>query len=290
MSDEKPQIVIFDTNNFPSIYPSSVLISHSDIEGGEEEILIAPDSDSFFDYIHNGIPIDPNLIDPNMLTWGEGNIDLDPNYVRLGYLHDNNTPGDVLDDFWVEGDYHLMSQAGRYEWNGFSEADFDFDKSVDLVDFSIIAQWWNKDIHNYPSQYYLDIDGNYIINEVELLAFLEDYLQPRVFGAWVVDDVTSPCIDAGDPNDLDWQNELWPHGGRINMGAYGGTPQASLSPSVVGNPADLNHDDAVDLADWSLWVDDWLDERVLLDSDFNRNNIVDPNDMTIFMTNWLWTP
>ncbi len=43
-----------------------------------------------------------------------------------------------------------------------------------------------------------------------------------------MDDVTSPCIDAGDPNS-DWTGETWPHGGRINMGAYGGTREASMS-------------------------------------------------------------
>jgi len=39
----------------------------------------------------------------------------------------------------------------------------------------------------------------------------------------------SPCIDTGDPSDTDWQNELLPNGSRINMGAYGGTPEASMS-------------------------------------------------------------
>jgi len=51
--------------------------------------------------------------------------------------------------------------------------------------------------------------------------------------SWVLDDVTSPCIDAGDPNS-DWTAELWPHGERINMGAYGGTSQASMSLSDAG--------------------------------------------------------
>jgi hypothetical protein len=45
---------------------------------------------------------------------------------------------------------------------------------------------------------------------------------------WETDSVTSPCIDAGDPS-MDTGRELMPHGGRINMGAYGGTPFASLS-------------------------------------------------------------
>jgi len=42
---------------------------------------------------------------------------------------------------------------------------------------------------------------------------------------WVLDAVTSPCIDAGDPSDVNWKNELWPHGSRVNMGAYGELPK-----------------------------------------------------------------
>jgi len=43
-----------------------------------------------------------------------------------------------------------------------------------------------------------------------------------------LDDVTSPCIDAGDPNSP-VGDEPEPNGGRINMGAYGGTEEASKS-------------------------------------------------------------
>jgi hypothetical protein len=38
----------------------------------------------------------------------------------------------------------------------------------------------------------------------------------------------SPCIDAGDPNS-EWSNEPWPNGGRIDLGAYGNTPEATRS-------------------------------------------------------------
>lgn len=46
--------------------------------------------------------------------------------------------------------------------------------------------------------------------------------------AWVTDSVTSPCIDTGDPDEYP-RAERTPNGERINMGAYGGTPYASLS-------------------------------------------------------------
>jgi parallel beta-helix repeat protein len=54
---------------------------------------------------------------------------------------------------------------------------------------------------------------------------------------WVKDNLSSPCIDAGDPNS-DWACEIWPHGEHINMGAYGGTKEASMSimPQTMSLP------------------------------------------------------
>jgi predicted outer membrane repeat protein len=46
--------------------------------------------------------------------------------------------------------------------------------------------------------------------------------------SWVIDQISSPCIDAGDPGDSVGLERL-PNGERINMGAYGGTPEGSLS-------------------------------------------------------------
>jgi predicted outer membrane repeat protein len=82
-------------------------------------------------------------------TWeGKGNIDVDPLFADI----DN-------------GDYHLQSEAGR--WDPISQS-------------------------------------------------------------WVQDDVASPCIDTGDPG-TPVGDEPLPNGGIINMGAYGGTDQASKS-------------------------------------------------------------
>jgi hypothetical protein len=39
---------------------------------------------------------------------GAGNIDTDPFFVSLGYWDTNDTPDKHWDDFWVEGDYHLL--------------------------------------------------------------------------------------------------------------------------------------------------------------------------------------
>ena len=124
------------------------------------------------DCIHQAVAIDPNV----SLIWGEGNVDADPCFVKPGYWDPNGTPADANDDFWVEGDYHLKSQAGRWDPN---------DRT------------------------------------------------------WVTDSVTSPCIDAGDPNSP-IGDEPAPNGGRIN-GAYGGTPEASQSYSrPTSNPDDCH--------------------------------------------------
>jgi len=103
---------------------------------------------------------------------GQGNADADPLFAESGYWADATDPNVAVEPnqpnaVWVDGDYHLKSQAGR--WDPASEG-------------------------------------------------------------WIGDDVTSPCIDAGDPNSPVGAEPV-PNDGAINMGAYGGTSEASKSPS-----------------------------------------------------------
>jgi hypothetical protein len=49
-------------------------------------------------------------------------------------------------------------------------------------------------------------------------------------GAFTNDNLTSPLIDAGSPASA-WTNELSPNGGRVNIGLYGNTDQASMTPT-----------------------------------------------------------
>jgi len=80
----------------------------------------------------------------------------------------------------------------------------------------------------------------------------------------VQDDVTSPCIDAGDPlSPIGW--ELFPNGGFVNMGAYGGTPEGSKS--YFGEPpcetivaGDINGDGQVNRADLDIMALHWTDD------------------------------
>jgi MYXO-CTERM domain-containing protein len=59
--------------------------------------------------------------------------------------------------------------------------------------------------------------------------------------AWVTDSETSPCIDTGDPTDA-YALESCPNGGRIDMGAYGNTEQASHSTSEEACKSDSDGD------------------------------------------------
>ena len=139
------------------------------------------------------------MLGSNVLAWGPGNIDADPCFAIPPSSDPNGTPDDPNDDFFVEGDYHLKSQAGR--WDPASES-------------------------------------------------------------WTKDEVTSPCIDAGDPMSP-IGHEQFPNGGRINMGAYGGTAEASKS--YFGGPVcetvvagDINGDCRVDWQDLAILSRHWL--------------------------------
>lgn len=74
---------------------------------------------------------------------------------------------------------------------------------------------------------------------------------------WVLDKVTSPCIDSGDPA-ADPSGEPMPNGGRINMGAYGQTPYASMSEMPWLDP-DVNRDGVVDILDMAELIEIWLE-------------------------------
>ena len=101
-----------------------------------------------------------------------------------------------------------------------------------------------------------------------------DYHIQSTIGRWnpvsqsfVTDVVDSPGIDAGNPTEAINQ-ELNPNGDRINVGAYGGTTEASLSPNGDGTPptpqcvnppqADMNGDCQVNFLDMTIFTMEWL--------------------------------
>jgi predicted outer membrane repeat protein/parallel beta-helix repeat protein len=104
---------------------------------------------------------------------------------------------------------------------------------------------------------------------------------------WVYDTNTSPCIDAGNPGCplVDEPNDA--NNIRINMGAYGGTAEASKSPENWALLADLTNDRIVDFNDLAAFVNYWLDTGECIPSDLDRNQSVDFADFALMALHWL---
>ena len=92
---------------------------------------------------------------------------------------------------------------------------------------------------------------------------------------WVIDNCDSPCIDAGMPGVFP-KRERMPNGGRINMGAYGGTPHASMSEWPLRG--DINHDGRVNMMDMAILAAEWLESFPWTASEVTDAEIVGPLD------------
>jgi hypothetical protein len=97
---------------------------------------------------------------------------------------------------------------------------------------------------------------------------------------WVLDKVTSPCIDSGDPT-ADYSEEPRPNGERINMGAYGGTAYASLNEMPYLD-CDTNRDGVVDMTDFALLAENWLGRCWAVPNQPPEVNITAPADGAVF--------
>ena len=160
-----------------------------------------------------------------ILDWLEGNIANDPCFARTGQWDQN---------IWQEGDYHLRSRAGRWDPYFYRSCNLYPDTRINVRDFAILAQVWLTGGQEVAA----DINRDQMVDIMDLYLFSEQWQNPdENTGRVVFDHVSSPCIDLGDPNSL-VAEELWPHGNRINMGAFGGTVEASYSESLADNPVE----------------------------------------------------
>ncbi|MBN2589307.1 MAG: DUF362 domain-containing protein [Sedimentisphaerales bacterium] len=106
-----------------------------------------------------------------------------------------------------------------------------------------------------------------------------------MISCWMKDEVSSPCIDAADPN-ASCGDELWPHGKLLNMGAYGGSTQASLSSSDSGDIRDLDNNGLITFMDASQIIGEWNSNIAPIKADLNLDVIIDTNDLAFFDGNW----
>jgi beta propeller repeat protein len=246
----------------PYLLTSRLTVSYSDVEGGQAAVKVD---------------------DGCTLNWGNGNLDSDPCFVAPGHCDCNAATASGYGGWHGAGDYHLRSEAGRWDSSAYPQVDLTSDGIINLLDFGVFAESWHKSGAGLPG----DLDGSGHIDAADMSILFDSYLVSYQAGLWVADIATSPCIDAGDPSS-DWTDEFWPHGKRANIGAYSTTPEASMSPSSLGNIADLNNDGVVSLRDFSEFGDSWGGQGILLFEDLNRDGSVDRIDLGLFVAEWLW--
>lgn len=96
---------------------------------------------------------------------------------------------------------------------------------------------------------------------------------------WVIDEKSSPCIDAADPN-VRPKAEPMPNGGRLNMGAYGGTAYASKSKWKLRG--DMNFDGFINMKDYAI-----VAQRRKNISDVNLDGVINKIDVALLARYWL---
>jgi hypothetical protein len=114
--------------------------------------------------------------------------------------------------------------------------------------------------------------------------------------SWTYDYITSRCIDAGNPGSplrgelmsvpRDPDN-VWGINLRINMGAFGGTSQASMPPHDWALLADLNNDGTANFVDFAYQAQDWLITAPEQPGDLNRDGVLNTMDLALLAEEWL---
>ena len=106
-------------------------------------------------------------------------------------------------------------------------------------------------------------------------------------GTWAYDGQSSPALDTVHPaqgigSEIPDTGNL-----RKNLGAYGGTAQASRTPLNWSVKCDVNNDGTADLAEWSLLAGQWQQTGSDLVSDYEGNGSVTITDLLLLCEDWL---
>ncbi len=239
---------------------------------------------------------------PDVFVDGRSNIDANP-------LFANSTMRD----------YHLKSKEGRWIGGYENIAKFDLfnepNNIINNLDISVFASSWNLktgDTGFMPAADF-NLDGE--IGVEDFISIAANYLVSFDGTGFVKDTVTSSCINAGDIDPAySYASEPIENGYRINMGAYGGTVEASKSAGHSASYtllADINGDNLVDADDYDAFVSFYTDFHGKYDSskdynqdgtvddqdkeefkkyDFDNNDWLDEQDQIYFMNSWNWSP
>ena len=166
--------------------------------------------------------------------------------------------------------------------------------------YSCIEDWDGGGIGNISADPcfvlpgYWDTNGVWVDGDYHLKS--EGWRWDAQRKVWTWDDVTSRCIDAGNPGSPlgdellsvpDDPNNIWGQNLRINMGAFGGTAEASMPPYDWAILGDLTNDGKVDSNDLAAFVNYWLDSGGCIPSDLGRNQSADLPDFALLAQDWL---
>ncbi len=149
----------------------------------------------------------------------------------------------------------------------------------------------------YPGLGNIDVDPCFVdadANDYHLKS--EGWSWDIVRHCWTYDDVTSRCIDAGNPGSPLGDellavprdpNNIWGQNLRIDMGAFGGTAEASIPPYDWALLSDVTNDGISDYSDIDILSSLWLNSGEQLYADFNRDEIINLFDFALLAQDWL---
>ena len=113
--------------------------------------------------------------------------------------------------------------------------------------------------------------------------------------AWSWNNVTSRCIDSGNPGSafgdevVTFEFDPYNRNGqnlRINMGSYGGTATASMAPHGWALLGDINNDGICDTGDLVCFSRIWLEMGTDRYADFDRSGMIDLADFALLTNDW----
>lgn len=160
----------------------------------------------------------------------------------------------------VSGDYNLLwtLDGGMIATN-----------AKDMVGYSTLRQWQEggRDAHSLRADP-LFVDPTNGVFQLQSRAGWWDN------GTWSVSTQTSWAIDAGDPASSAYTSEPSPNGGRLNLGAYGGTPFASKSDSSAMEllPVTLNDGGVAPALQDLYWLYRGLSSTNRVRLEYSRDN------------------
>ncbi len=211
----------------------------------------------------------------------------------------NCTFSSNLADTYGGGIYSSMSQFKLINcilWNNSATSDgnqiYEYNNNLVVANYSNIQGGWPGIGNINIDPLFVDLDAN----DFHLKSSGWRYDKDSQFWTW--DSVTSRCIDAGSPGSPlgdepmnlvpDDPCNTWGKNLRINMGAYGGTTEASMAPHGWALLCDVDNNGKVNLTDFAYMCMAFTEEDEPF-ADFNRDVVMDMLDAALLTEDWLKT-